>query len=129
MRKVRRVADAAQKALHPASPVLVLDLDRRLQFAQVVRIAQRMQHTGHRVVGLPVIMHDYAADLRQQAAPRDFASSDGHMVEDVGENAHVQHCIPHGVANGVLARDDADGVERHALERSAIARAVVAPHE
>ena len=59
---------------------------------------------------------------------RDFASSDGHMVEDVGENAHVQHGIPHGVADGVLARDDADSVERHALERSAVARAVVAPH-
>jgi len=61
--------------------------------------------------------------------PRDFASSDGHMVEDVGENAHVQHCIPHGVADGVLARDDADGVERHAFEGGAVARAVVAPHE
>ncbi len=34
---------------------------------------------------------------------RDFASSDGHMVEDVGENAHVEHRIPHGVADGVLA--------------------------
>jgi len=45
---------------------------------------------------------------------RDFASSDGHMVEDVGENAHVEHCIPHGVTDGVLARDDADSVERHA---------------
>jgi len=47
------------------------------------------------------------------------------MVEDVGKNAHVQHCIPHGVADGVLARDDADGVERHAFERRAVTRAVV----
>jgi len=60
---------------------------------------------------------------------RDFASSDGHVVEDVGENPHVEHCIAHGVAHGVLARDDADGVERHALERGAVARAMVAPHQ
>ena len=34
------------------------------------------------------------------------------------------------MAHGVLARDDADGVERHALERGAVARAVAtALHE
>ncbi len=42
------------------------------------------------------------------------------MVEDVGENAHVEYCVSHGVADGVLARDDADGVECHALERRAV---------
>ncbi len=62
-------------------------------------------------------------------AARAFASSDRHMVKDVGENPHVEQRISHGVADGVLARDDADGVERHALERRAVARAVVAPHE
>ena len=50
-------------------PVFLLDLHQRLQLAQMVRVAQRVQHTGHRVVGLPVVMHDNAGDLRQQTAP------------------------------------------------------------
>jgi len=33
------------------------------------------------------------------ADPRDFASNNGHMVEDVGENAHVEYCVSHGVAD------------------------------
>ena len=60
---------------------------------------------------------------------RAFASSDRHMVEDVGESPHIEQRISHGVADGVFARDDADGVERHALERGTVARAVVAPHQ
>jgi len=60
---------------------------------------------------------------------RAFASSDRHMVEDVGENPHVEQCVSHGMSDGVFAGDDADGVERHALECCAVARAVVAPHE
>jgi hypothetical protein len=35
-----------------------------------VRVAQRVQHTLHGVVRLPVIVHDNAGDLRQQLAPR-----------------------------------------------------------
>ena len=44
------------------------------QLPQMVRIAQRVQHAGHRVVRLPVVMHDNAGDLRQQAAPDRHAS-------------------------------------------------------
>src|SRR4051812_7892662 len=39
------VAGAAQQALHPARPILLLDLDQRLEFPQMVRVAQRVQHT------------------------------------------------------------------------------------
>ena len=62
------VAGAAQQALHPARPVLLFDLDQRLEFPQVVRVAQRMQYACQRVVRLPVVMHDDAGDIRQQAA-------------------------------------------------------------
>ena len=83
--KIGRVACAAQQALHLACPVLFLDLDQRLQFPQMVRIAQRVQHAGHRVVRLPVVMHDNAGDLRQQAAPDRHASQsadrDGNLID------------------------------------------------
>ena len=59
---------AAQQALHLARPVFLLDLDQRLEFAQVMGVAQGVQHALHRVVGLPVVMHDDADDVRQQAA-------------------------------------------------------------
>src|SRR5271167_458796 len=61
-RKVRHVAGAAQQALHLASPVLFLDLDQRLQFPQMVRVAQCVPHAGHRVVGLPVRVSSAGAD-------------------------------------------------------------------
>ena len=48
--------------------LLFLDLDQRLQFPQMMRVAQRVQHPGNRVVRLPVVMHDDAGDVRQQAA-------------------------------------------------------------
>jgi hypothetical protein len=51
-----------------ACPILFLDPDQRLQFPRMVRVAQSVQHAGHRVVGLPVVMHDNAGDPRQQAA-------------------------------------------------------------
>src|SRR6202047_4612001 len=54
-REVRRVTGAAQPTLHLTRPVLSLDLDQRLEFAQMVGIAQRMQHTFQSVVGLPVV--------------------------------------------------------------------------
>jgi len=70
------------------------------------------------------------ADLSrgEEGGTRAFASSDRHMVEDVGENLQIEQRISHGVADGVFACDDADGVERHALERGTVTRAVVAPH-
>jgi hypothetical protein len=63
-REVRRVAGARQQPLHLARPVPSLDLDQRLQFVQMVDIAQRAQHTFQRVVGLPVVVHDNAGDTR-----------------------------------------------------------------
>jgi len=38
------MAGTAQQALHPARPVFLLDLNQRLQLAQVVRIARRVQY-------------------------------------------------------------------------------------
>ena len=67
-RQVRRVASAAQKALHLARPGSFLDLDQRLQFPQMVRVTQRVQHASQGVVGLPVVVHDDARHMRQQAA-------------------------------------------------------------
>ena len=42
--EVHGMAGAPQQPLHPARPVLPLDLDQGLQFAQMVRVAQRMPH-------------------------------------------------------------------------------------
>ena len=53
-RSVRGVTRAAQQSLHFARPRLFLDLDESLQFAQMMGIAQGVQHALHRVVGLPV---------------------------------------------------------------------------
>ena len=41
--EVRRMTGAAQQPLHLARPVLLLDLDESLEFAQVMGIAQGMQ--------------------------------------------------------------------------------------
>src|SRR4051812_50118414 len=67
-RQIGGMAGAAQQALHSARPILLLDLDQRLEFPQVVRVAQRMQHACQRVVRLPMVMHDDTGDIRQQAA-------------------------------------------------------------
>ena len=67
-REVGGVAGSAQQSLHLARPVLFLDLDERLQLAKVMCVTQRVQHAGHRVVGLPVIVHDNAHDAREQGA-------------------------------------------------------------
>ena len=66
--EVCQVTGAAQQALHLARPVFLLDVDEGLEFAQVMSIAQGVQHARDRVVGLPVVMHDGAIDRR-------FASS------------------------------------------------------
>ena len=67
-RSVRGVTGAAQQPLHLARPLFFLDLDESLQLAQVMGIAQGMQHALHRVIGLPVIVNDDAGDIRQQTA-------------------------------------------------------------
>ena len=67
-RAVRGVTRAAQQPLHLASPRLFLDLDESLQFAQMMGIAQGVEHALHRVVGLPVIVNDDAGDIRQETA-------------------------------------------------------------
>ena len=56
---------AAQQALHLARPIFFLDFDQRLQFAQVMGIAKRMQHALHRIVWLPVIVNDNSDDIGQ----------------------------------------------------------------
>ena len=62
------MAGLAQQALHLARPIFLLDVEQRLQFAQVVCVAQCMQHTGQLVVRLPVVVDDNAADTGHQAA-------------------------------------------------------------
>ena len=66
--KAGGVAGATQQALHLARPILFLDFDQRLQFAQVVGVAKRMRHALHRIVGLPVIVDDDADDIGQHLA-------------------------------------------------------------
>ena len=58
-----------QQTLHLARPVFLLDFNQRLKFAQVVRIAQRVQNALQGVVRLPVIVDDNTQDVFQQAAP------------------------------------------------------------
>ena len=66
--EICRVTGASQEPLHFARPILFLDLDESLQLAQVMGVAQGVQHAWHRVIGLPVIMDDDAGDIRQKAA-------------------------------------------------------------
>jgi hypothetical protein len=79
------VAGPAQQPLHPPRPVFLLDLDQRLQFAQVVGVAQRVQHALQRVVRMPVVVHDNARNVRQQAAAfcRDPVEGEQHGRGDV----------------------------------------------
>ena len=62
------VTGAAQQPLHLARPLFFLDFDERLQFAQMMSIAQGVQHTFHRVVWLPMIVNDNSDDIRQETA-------------------------------------------------------------
>ena len=66
--EIRRVTGAAQEQLQFARPLLFLDLDERLQLAQVMGVAQGVQHARHGVIGLPVIVDDDAGDIGQKAA-------------------------------------------------------------
>jgi hypothetical protein len=45
---IRDVTGAAQQPLHLARPLFFLDFDERLQFAQMMSIAQGVQHTFYR---------------------------------------------------------------------------------
>ena len=58
-----------QHMLHLPRPVFFLDFDQCLKFAQIVRIAQRVQNAFQRMVPLPMIVDDDAQNLFQQAAP------------------------------------------------------------
>ena len=53
---IRDVTGAAQQPLHLARPLFFLDFDQSLQFAQVMSIAQGVQHAFYRVIGLPMIV-------------------------------------------------------------------------
>jgi hypothetical protein len=53
---IRDVTGAAQQPLHLARPLFFLDFDERLQFAQMMSIAQGVQHTFYRVIWLPMIV-------------------------------------------------------------------------
>src|SRR5207342_7035 len=66
--EIRRVTGAPQYPLHFARPVFFLDFDESLQFAQVMGVAQGVQHARHRVIGLPVIVDNDAGDIHQEAA-------------------------------------------------------------
>jgi len=68
-RQMLGMSGAAQQNLHLACPVLVFDLDQRSQFAQVVRIGQRVFHARNGVVGRPAVMHHNAADRCQHVPP------------------------------------------------------------
>ena len=53
---IRDVTGATQQPLHLARPFFFLDFDERLQFAQMMSIAQGVQHTFYRVIWLPMIV-------------------------------------------------------------------------
>jgi hypothetical protein len=63
------MAGAAEQNLHLPRPVLVFDLDQRLQFAQVMSVAQCVHHVLYGVAGLPVVMNHNAAHPVQHVAP------------------------------------------------------------
>jgi hypothetical protein len=117
--------------LHLARPVFLLDFDQRLQFPQMVRVAESVQHTFQGVVRLPVVMHDNARDMPQQiAAPeRDTVEGEQDSRGDVpplrlaanpeAGLVHVLdwgscHVVAHGIgekleALGAVLADTSDG--------------------
>jgi hypothetical protein len=56
---IRDVTGAAQQPLHLARPLFSLDFDQSLQFAQMMSIAQGVQHAFYRVIGLPMIVRSH----------------------------------------------------------------------
>ena len=63
--EICRVTGASQESLHFARPTLSRS-DESLQLAQVMGVAQGVQHAWHRVIGLPVIMDDDAGDIAKR---------------------------------------------------------------
>ena len=61
------MAGPAQQDLHLARPVFVIEFDQRLQFPQMMGVAQGMQYVLHQIIGRPVVM-DYDADHSGQNA-------------------------------------------------------------
>ena len=55
-RAIRDVTGAAQQPLHFARPLFFLDFDESLKLAQMMSIAQGVQHTFYRVIWLPMIV-------------------------------------------------------------------------
>src|SRR5262245_21089858 len=66
--KIGRMTGSPQQDLHLARPIFLIDFDQRLQFSQMMGVAQGMEHALHRVVGLPVIVHRDANDAVPHAA-------------------------------------------------------------
>jgi hypothetical protein len=93
-REIGRVTGATQQRLHLARPIFLLDVDQRFQLAQMMRIAQSVQHIGHRVIRLPMIMHDDAADLHDVA--QQGAAFGADAVE--GEQRRAGDMQPHRLA-------------------------------
>ena len=67
-RDVGRVTGPPQQTLHFTRPVFFLDFDQCLNFAQVVRVAQRVQNAFQGLVRLPMVVYDDPQDIFQQAA-------------------------------------------------------------
>jgi len=65
------------------------------------RLRTEMAHVRENAESIALIggEADETQGLRLTLQARDFASNNGHMVEDVGENAHVEYCVSHGVAD------------------------------
>jgi hypothetical protein len=47
-----------EKVAHLPRPLFLVDVDERLELAQVVGVAQRVAHAGQPIVGLEVVMDD-----------------------------------------------------------------------
>jgi hypothetical protein len=58
-----------QKSFHLGGPRLFLNYDKRLEFAKVMGIAQRMLDTFHFEIRSPVIVHDKPAYPCQKITP------------------------------------------------------------
>src|SRR5271156_446002 len=77
---IRNVTGAAQQPLHLARPLFFLDFDERLQFAQMMSIAQGVQHTFYRVIWLPMIVNDNSDDIRQETSALAVDATCSHCV-------------------------------------------------
>jgi hypothetical protein len=53
---------APQQAQHFRGPWFALDLDQRLEFPQMMRVAKAVREAGQFEIGLEVVVHDHPAD-------------------------------------------------------------------